>query len=262
MEIRLISSNIRFDNPEDGEHSWENRRDVLAKRLLDFGPHLIGTQEGRQTQLRDLEEVLKVHNKATKGNYSLLSKRTWIKERMYPSIFYDQSELTYLEGGDIWLSRTPLIPGSFSFKSSFPRLATWGVFEKEAIPFFYANLHLDHVLESTRIAQITVFCEEIKKRRLKELPLIIAGDFNDDPNSRVRKILFDFFPELFDPWIELKQKEQSSHHKFDGDRSQGHRIDWILLSKNWCVEEIFLDELNENGIYPSDHFPLKCRFRI
>jgi len=34
QEIRLMTYNIRYDNPNDGENAWSNRRGVLANQVL------------------------------------------------------------------------------------------------------------------------------------------------------------------------------------------------------------------------------------
>ena len=34
--LSIVSSNIRYDEPDDDLHAWENRRDFLASRLLEF----------------------------------------------------------------------------------------------------------------------------------------------------------------------------------------------------------------------------------
>lgn len=41
-------------------------------------------------------------------------------------------QLRLVRSGNFWLSDTPDIPGSNSWHTSFPRLATWGLFEEKA----------------------------------------------------------------------------------------------------------------------------------
>jgi len=254
-QLKVVSSNIRFDNPKDGDHRWGNRKDILKECIEDFSPDLLSTQEGYRPQLESLNECL--------PHLSLISShRDWIKERMYPSLFYNEKTLEVESSGDIWLSETPNVPGSKSFKSAFPRLCSWASlkFKSNQKRLFLANCHLDHILRETRTEQVRVLAEEIEKIRTKNEALILTGDFNDDPTSSVRKIIEGLCPVLYDPWCKLGLAEESSHHSFNGTNPEGSRIDWIMVDERLNAAEIFLDKREKNGIYPSDHFPLKAKF--
>ena len=251
MKLQIISCNIRFDNPKDGKHSWKGRREHLAQRINHFSPHIMGTQEGRRPQLKDLESLV---------NLKMIdTHRDWISERMYPSLFCCLDacgDLRVLESGDIWLSETPYIPGSKSFGSTFPRLATWSRFKFLDREFVMANLHLDHRRGETRLQQIKVFTREIVKKFQSNLPFLLSGDFNDPPGGEVYKWVARELS-LLDPWKIIRHPEQSSYHKFNGDTETGERIDWILMSEHFRVDHIFFDtSKSKAGIFSSDHFPL------
>ena len=245
MKLNVISSNIRFDNPEDGQHCWSGRRSILSQKIVDFHPHLLGTQEGRRPQLQDLESLIELK--------ILDSHRDWIPERMYPSLFF-HSDLSPLESGDIWLSQTPYLSGSKSFGSLFPRLATWAKFKFHHKELMMANLHLDHERSETRLEQIKIFVREIKKRK-EHGPFILSGDFNEGPGGPVYEWIMGELP-LVDPWKVLGLPEQSSYHKFNGGTQKGKRIDWILIGPHFKIHDISFDTNGHDGIFPSDHFPL------
>lgn len=252
--MKLISSNIRFANSKDGKQDWPARHDLLAKILNNYGADLIGTQEGFLPQLQQLHQLL--------PNYQLVAQhRSWIEERMYPCIFINPEIIEVLGSGDFWLSQTPDIAGSSSFKSSFPRLATWikAKHIKENFSFLFAVTHLDHILPYTREEQIKVLISEIKKINSEKLPLILTGDFNEGPEAKVRQILNQLLPNLTDPWQSLSHAEEPSHHHFCPPTADGARIDWFLVDKRFKTQEIFFDKTTEGGIYPSDHFPLKLQ---
>jgi endonuclease/exonuclease/phosphatase family metal-dependent hydrolase len=117
------------------------------------------------------------------------------------------------------------------------------------------NTHLDHILRETREKQIQVLINEVKL--LNQFPLIIMGDFNESPFTKIRENLLNAF-ELKDPWTEKNYPEETSHHGFKGDKKNiGDRIDWILIPKNFNCTELRLDKRAfHNGVYPSDHYPL------
>ncbi len=249
--MKIISSNIRFENPMDGENSWEKRRFLLQEIYLDFGTQILGTQEGRKPQIQNLAGLLP-HLKLIDGH------RDWISERMYPSLFFDPNLFSLLDSGDLWLSETPHIAGSSSFNSAFPRLCTWAIFRDQKLrEFFVINTHLDHVLPETRERQIQVLLDELKEK-IHSLPTILMGDFNEDPFCGVRKKIHTFCDRLHDPWLVLKKNEEPSYHQFKGSSHSGARIDWMLLSSELKVKNIMLDTRVQDSIFPSDHYPLKA----
>lgn len=250
--IKIISSNIRFDNPSDGINAWNFRKDLLSKTFTSLSADLICSQEGRIDQLKDLESLL--------CNYKLEdSHRDWIKERMYPCLYV--REISCLRTGDFWLSKTPDVAGSISFNSAFPRLCTWGEFQYETKQFFVFNMHLDHTEESVRIEQAKVAIQEIKKINTNKLPIILVGDYNTGPNSKVHDLLTSSLS-LSDPWIKLNQKEESSYHMFKGHFDEGARIDWILISDEFNCEEIKLIKAHKGNVYISDHFPVYAKIKL
>lgn len=247
VDVSIISVNIRFDNPADKEHDWNGRKPVLKNVLQEFPHDILCTQEGREPQLRDLESLCEL--KLIDGH------REWIKERMYPCIFYNSNKFNLKDSGDIWLSKTPEVPGSKDFDSAFPRLATWAVFEVQKQEFMIVNTHLDHLKNETRLEQIKVLGDFLKTHAHDYL---LCGDFNESPEGDVFKFLTTEC-ELTDPW---KKPEQTSFHKFSGENENGFRIDWILHSKNFNNSTIEFDERSENKIWPSDHFPVLGKFKL
>jgi len=247
--FKVLTCNIRFDNPDDGANQWKFRKDFLTLKLNELNLDFIGTQEGREPQLREFESLL--------NDFKIEDNcREWISERMYPCLLYN-SHYQIRNSGDIWLSTTPQVAGSKDFDSAFPRLATWLRVDK----FLLVNLHLDHTKDSTRFSQIKVLCEEIKKIRKSLEPLVVMGDFNSDYQSEVHQYVCKELG-LTDPWIELKKPEETSFHHFKGTIDNGARIDWILHSQDFTVREIKLLKENKGGVYLSDHYPVYCEIEL
>lgn len=257
MNFCFVTSNIRFDNPADGVNAWPHRRIHLASTLLAHKPDIIATQEGRFTQLKDFESLL--------PHFQIIDQhRSWIKERMYPSFFIRRERFEVIKSGDLWLSETPGVAGSKSFQSAFPRLMTWvrlQVKESEQ-NLLIVNTHLDHIKEETRIHQVEVLVQEIKRIWKGECPLFIMGDFNDSPDGKVRSLINQELPGLQDAWKVCHHPEETSHHAFNGECQNGSRIDWILLDKKTEVESCVMEKKKMEDRYPSDHFPIICRFKL
>lgn len=248
--LKIITSNIRFANSDDGIHDWSVRLPLLVDIYKNYGPDLLGTQEGRHKQIKELDEKL--------TELELLdTHRDWIDVRMYPCLYVNTKVIEAHKTGDIWLSETPAVPGSSSFESSFPRLCTWAEIsiKKSGLKLMVVNTHLDHILSSTREKQIEVLIREVKK--INNYPLIIMGDFNESPSTEIKKNLMKAF-DLKDPWIEKKYPEEASHHSFKGHKAEsGVRIDWILIPEKFdCTDLSFNKSASPEGIYPSDHYPL------
>jgi len=261
MNFTIVSSNIRYAEPQDKYHDWNYRKDLLVNILVNDNPCIISTQEGWYWQIRELEYLIYPYKLAE-------DHREWNKNRMYPCIFYDQKLIKVLNSGDLWLSETPTIPDSSSFDSAYPRLFTWIKGQIENTTFMLINVHFDHILESTRIEQAKVLSNQINRLNTENLPIILMGDFNDSPTSDTRKIIMNNISNLYDPWITKKLEEQTSTHFFTGE-TNGDRIDWILLNKSFKTTKIWMDNsYKENGcpdsshLYPSDHYPVKCQITI
>lgn len=254
--VRIASSNIRFENPADNENDWPLRRALWSEMVNEFAPYILGTQEGREPQLKDAQTLL--------PNLKLVDQhREWIEERMYPCLFVNEQLVNVLHSGDAWLSETPEVAGSKSFDSAFPRLCTWAKVQliKERVNLFVINTHLDHVQAATRECQIKVLIETIKRENTSNDPVILMGDFNEDPFGSVRETL-DRDLKLVDPWIKFCQEEETSHHKFCGVNERGARIDWILVDKSITPISIDLDKRNDGKTWPSDHFMVKAEFKL
>lgn len=248
MELKLLSSNIRFANPADGKNDWEFRRPLVLSVIENCCPDILGTQEGRERQIKSLALGLK--------NLTLIeSHREWIADRMYPCLFINTEKFEILRSGDIWLSDTPSVPASKSFESAFPRLCVWAEVQLKntQMKFMLVNTHLDHVLQETRKMQAHVLATEVRK--ISKYPVILMGDFNESPVTFIKEELEKSL-NLKDPWIEKNLEEESSHHHFKGIGAPGDRIDWILIPTSFEVNKIELIKTSFDGAYPSDHFPL------
>lgn len=256
--LKVMTSNIRFSSPHDGPNSWDQRKSLLTTVIHDFHPHILGTQEGREPQLRELHQMLK-------GLTLVDSHREWIEERMYPCLFMNLEEIELIQSGDFWLSETPNVAGSLSFESAFPRLCVWAkiVVKNTQRTIMVVNTHLDHVKSETRQNQMRVMLEQVQQINTQNLPMLFMGDFNESPFGPTRKVMNTFLSELYDPWQKLKYEEETTYHKFRGQLSEeegGARIDWIMASPEFKVHSIEIEKKHRDQLYPSDHFPIKAEF--
>ncbi len=257
MNLTLISANIRFNNPADGVNAWPHRKQYLADLLHGHTPDIIATQEGRSDQLQELLSLL--------PDFEMIAQhRSWIAERMYPTLFVRKNTFELKYSFDKWLSETPDVAGSKSFDSAFPRLMTGAVLKHKAIlnPLLVVNTHFDHIKPSTRVEQARVLTSEVKKIIKPNDHLILMGDYNDSPESETRKVIETHFPHLQDAWRLFNTREETSHHGFNSEINAGSRIDWILVDQEAKVLDSFLDKSHRGDVYPSDHYPVIAKIKL
>ena len=250
LPLRVMTFNLRFENDFDGENHWLNRRDLLLRTILQYRPHIVGTQEGKPSQLSYLEANLD-------GYRISATSRHWDVHCQYPTLYYLEEHFSLLESGEFWLSETPEVHLSKSWDSAFPRMISCARLRaRQTGGHLWASVtHLDHVSERARVEAAKMIRDWASGRRE---PTVIMGDFNDYPGSEVHRILNKPLGPFADSWQELgKPEDQQSytHHGFTGTPSKG-RIDWVLVTQEFTVLDVAVVRNHKAGRYPSDHFPL------
>jgi hypothetical protein len=81
LHLRVMTFNLRFENELDGDNHWLNRRDFLVRTILKYRPHVVGTQEGKPSQLSFLEKNLD-------GYRISADSRHWDDYCQYPTLYY------------------------------------------------------------------------------------------------------------------------------------------------------------------------------
>src|SRR5690625_3238005 len=181
MKLSFMTFNLRMDTEEDGNNAWPHRKSAVIETILSHQPEVLGTQEGLHHMVEFMASSLKDYGKIGQG-------REGGKEGEYNTIFYKKDELRLIDHGQFWLSDTSDIPGSVSWDSACPRICTWGKFKfvedlaKEIVVF---NTHLDHVSQLAREKGIALICSHIKIYDQQDIPTVLMGDFNCEPNNDV-----------------------------------------------------------------------------
>lgn len=257
FELRVMTFNVRFDNPDDGIHAWPYRKKLVVETIMDERPDLLGTQECTATQLSYLMEHLE-------GYRPSIPQRPKDDDPMVqmPTIFYRMESVKPILCGEFWLSQSPAVYKSKSWGAAFPRLFTYGKFKprKWRTFFWFANTHLDHISADARLEAARMIRSWFSR---KKVPVILVGDFNEPPEGPVHGILTEGPSALRDVWrgkASLGQGDDSSTiHHFTG-RGKGGRIDWILASPSIIALEAHLVRREEG--FPSDHFPLVAKLLL
>jgi len=247
--MRVMTFNLRFENDRDGINAWSYRRDLVVKLIDGYAPDILGTQEGRVSQLAYLDEHF--------AQYEIHTPSRVLDDTcQYPTLFFRKDRFRIMEGEEFWLSKTPGIHRSKNWDSAFPRMMSTAKVEhpSSAQVFSVAVTHLDHIGEKARFKQAEIIARWVQKRTD---PVILMGDFNDGPDSKAHAVLADKETGLSDSWEALghsEGKESFTHHAFTG-KPQKSRIDWILTTSPPYMVDARIIHDHFDGRYASDHFP-------
>lgn len=255
--LRVMSFNLRYATAADGDNAWEKRKDVLLETIVAFKPDLLGTQETLALQADFLTEHLKDYKLVGVGRDD--GKR----KGEFSALLYKTSRFEAVDSGTFWLSETPGVPGSKSWDSSLPRIATWVKLRDHQngnLEFLYLNTHWDH-----RGNQARVESGKLIRKWLAEhaagLPAIVTGDLNvNDTHAGFLALTAtgDGPVHLTDSYRQVHPEtkpDEASFHNFSGNQA-GRRIDFVLITPEWIATEAAIDHTNREGRYPSDHYPV------
>jgi len=258
FEIKVMSFNIKNgSNRNNGPKGWEARKQQVYNIFKDHTPDVVGLQEAFRYQLDEMGEALPEYAEIGVGRDDGLTAGE------YSAIFYLKDKYTLDTTGDFWLSATPDVPGSIGEGADLPRICTWGRFlvNDNGSHFYFYNAHYSHISSGARLAGAKVIAQRIADRQHQQDSVIYACDCNSGETNDPMRYLFG---ELNSP-IALKSSYRVLHSDepnsltFNGWSSNisGNPIDYILIPQiDVGVNSSVIIHDNNNGDYPSDHYPI------
>ena len=254
--LRMMTYNIRFDNPADGVHAWPNRKELVASVIRFHKADIIGVQEALEYQIQDLMELLPGYDWVGVG-------RNEDGGGEFSAILYRSSVVAVKAAQTFWLSESPDEPGSKSWDSSLPRIATWAHFvtSSDGRQLFVLNTHFDHRGEQARLESARLLKEQVSKLA-NGLPVIVMGDLNATSEQPPLVLLSDTplsdgrsLHDGFDHSIQPHHGPASTWTGFTKIEAE-RRIDYIFASEDLPIHyhAILTDKLEDR--YPSDHLPV------
>jgi endonuclease/exonuclease/phosphatase family metal-dependent hydrolase len=259
LPLRMMTFNIRYDNPGDSLNNWQYRKDVAAGIIKEYDVDLLGTQEVLNNQLNDLKERLPQYVAIGVG-------RADGKEAgEYSAIFYKKDKFEEEKSGYFWLSETPEIAGSKGWDGACERIATWAILKEKHTGkrLLFINTHLDHVGKVARREGVKLLLERAKAEN-NGLPVLITGDFNASPESEViRHVLADgkfFDTRLLAPSVPEVNGTFHGFGKIPVERRQ--IIDYVFVTGGIDVNSYAVVPEKRNDVYLSDHRPVVVHIEI
>jgi len=258
--FRIVSYNIRYDNPMDGENVWAKRKSMVASMIRFHHADIFGVQEALKNQIDDLEKLLPEFNWHGVGRDDGKAKGE------FSAIFYRKDRFQPLEGSTFWLSETPDVPGSKSWDAAITRIVTWAEFKDKATDkiFFHFNTHFDHRGVRAREESARLLLSRIEKIAGPS-PVVVTGDFNFNESSPGYKILTGAAEAAGSQQTlsDARYLSLNGHHgpttTFNSFKSPGaaeSKIDFILVKGTVKVLQHGVLSDVWDGRLPSEHFPV------
>jgi len=249
--IKVITYNIRYDNPNDGENRWDNRKEFLTNQIKFNEPEFLGVQEALLHQVSFIDSVL--------PEYSFIGvgRNEGKLEGEFCALFYNSAKYNLLKGSTFWLSETPDVP-SKGWDAALNRICTYGLFESKSSSekLWIFNTHFDHRGIEARRESTKLIVEKINELNREKYPVVLMGDLNLEPDTEAIKYLSN---ELVDSRYasNIVFGPNGTFNGFNFSEPVTKRIDYIFVSKgNIDVLKYAVLSDSKDCRYPSDHLPV------
>jgi len=251
FELKVMTYNIRFNNPEDSLNAWPERKEAVVKLIRTYAPDIFGLQEAL------LEQVNDVASKMPGFDWVGVGREDGISRGEYVPIFYNSQKYQLKQHGWFWLSETPHIP-SRGWDAALPRVCTFALLEDYDTRknFWVFNTHFDHAGERAKHESARLILRKINELNEKRLPVILTGDFNMTPDDSNLKIIRRRLDDSRQVSAIPPEGPEGTFNGFDINRELKDRIDYIFVNKEVKVSLYAVLTDSKGQRYPSDHLPV------
>jgi len=243
-ELKVMTFNIRYGTGNDGEHTWPNRRTLVADLIRREAPDVLALQEALDFQLDELAPVLEGYRK-------LGQHRDGGSEGEFSGLYVNEASLEVVDWGEFWLSPTPDAVASVGWDAAITRMAVWArvrIRGTESALRVYGT-HFDHRGERARVESARL----IAGHAADAGPSVVMGDLNVPEEAEAMQVFFDGGYRSAVPTLH----PTVTRGTFNGfrDREGGRRIDHVLVTGG--IRLLSAEILDDRGrLFPSDHYPV------
>lgn len=250
-DISVMSFNIRYDEPADGENQWSNRKAAVLEMWEETNPSIVGIQEGLQHQVEFLDDNLSNYD------YIGVGRDDGQTSGEYAAIYYKTADYELLESNTFWLSETPDVP-SLGWDANNIRITTWAHFRdlNHDQSIYVFNTHFDHKGKTARTESAKLLVQKIKEIAEDDASIFVIGDFN-------AWISNDLFKPITAEYFDARRFADNT------DNKKSFNL-WGKWYVNWSLDYIFYKNTHalafrtvtkDYGVpYISDHYPLITHF--
>lgn len=272
-DLKVMSFNVRYSKPgfseTHSENNWNDpahpRRERAIRVIRDYDPDVLGVQEARELQIKDLQAAL------TGYEFYGVGRDNGKMAGEFSGIFYRGDRFRRIAEGSFWLSASPETPGT-TFHSRVgapPRIASWvKLADRESgREMLVLNMHWDNEGEPAR--QKSAALVRARLAPLSDgLPTIVMGDLNATEETPEYKTLLGGEEHenarLFDSFRRVnptRGREEASYNDWKGTTT-GSRIDFILHSADLNPAAAAIVRTAYDGRWPSDHYPVTATLQV
>ena len=232
VDVRVMSFNLRRPVVTDLWNHWAFRRNRAVAGIAAVAPDILGTQEATPGMVRFLRSKLDGFDHVAAGRNT--GGLGWNAGES-TAVFFNTHRFALRDSGHFWFGDAPDTPGRRAWGAWWPRMCTWARLREHhsGRELVVLNAHLSAVSRTAR-ARSAAQLRDAAAAIAGELPVIVTGDFNagehDLPFGELTAdgALTDTFRAVHADRA-IDTAAEGTHHGF-GQRTRGHRIDWILTS--------------------------------
>lgn len=249
--LKFVTFNIRCDYNQDKDNSFCFRKQEIEEKLEREQPDIICFQEVLPHVAIWLKETLRDYYVVGCGR-----SRELDGEQVAIAFKYKRFNMISME--TFWLSPDCFLPGSrYAEQSECPRVCTELVLEdlSERKVFRVLNTHLDHLGAKARQLGLSQILRKLEEERyFAGIPVILAGDFNAEPESDEMEILREH-----KDYVNLTEGIGSTYHGFSSEE-QEESIDYIYVRNGektgFSCTSVEKWKDRKGSVWLSDHYPV------
>lgn len=251
QSFNILTYNIRYDSPNDGENRWDFRKQFLTNQLKFHSPDIFGIQEGLHHQVQYIDSALSGYT------YIGVGRDDGKTEGEYSALYYRKDAFEIVEQSTFWLSETPEVV-SVGWDAAMERICTYGLFKhkQSGKHLWVFNTHFDHRGETAREESVELILKMINNLNVQNYPVIVTGDFNLEPDHQSINSLRKELKDAHDVCNYVCFGPEGTYNGFKFCEPVKRRIDYIFVSDELKVQKYAVLSDSWDMKYPSDHLPV------
>ncbi len=258
-KLKVLSFNIRYNNPNDGDNSWPNRSERVKNFLWSESPDIIGFQEVLHNEVLELDRALFNYNFSERQYTRIgVGREDGKTKGEYSPIYFRSNRFQLISSKTVWLSQTPDKP-SKGWDAACERIATFALLFDEELKdtLLVVNAHWDHVGVLARQESAKIILKEIEAFTSIQ-NIIFMGDLNCTPEDAALKKLR---AEFSDAGIGISSKVGTFNNFERAANPKAPRIDYVFYKlKNLGFHSYKVGNTDVAEPLLSDHFPVVVEF--
>lgn len=258
QQMNIVSFNIRYNTPNDGENAWPNRIELVTGLLQFHDADIFGMQEALYEQIIDVEKSM------PEFEWFGVGRDDGKKRGEFSPIFYNKSKFILIKNGNFWLSENCEKPG-LGWDAACNRIVAWGKFQSKVTgkQFLVFNTHFDHKGNEARKNSAFLIRDKILEiSKNQGLPIILTGDFNLVPDSEPIGLIKTFMKDSREISETPPYGPVGTFTGFDWNAAMENRIDYIFTQGGIKVLKYAVLSDSKNKRFPSDHLPVFVKIEI